>query len=219
MQLVSLCLRPTFHFTVTALLFLLCFSCAKSPIGSTLEINVPLSTSQPIDYRAAVWNQVSDSEAWTETALREIRTHRSEFEMARDKSDFCPGYETANERNRDICWLRLVSAVVKFESGFNPRDRFREASGIWSVGLLALSAHECANAPTSESLTNPHKNLVCGIAMMANLIAKDGFIDGPATSRGAASYWSTLRAPYVSRHLHVGKKRGVMNYTRQYLDY
>ena len=226
MQLVFLCLRFTFQAFVVALVFVFTVSCAKGPTSNSGsgEISPPdqhLSNDRlpSDDHRAAVWSNISDSDKWTDVALVEIRAHLSEFETAKDVGEFCPGYASANEHSREICWLRLIGAVAKFESGFNPNDKFLEANGNWSIGLLALSAHECANAPTNEALRNPLKNLTCGIDMMASLIARDGFVAGPARARGAASYWSTLRPPYFSQRHHVGKKYGVMILTRRYLEY
>ena len=52
--------------------------------------------------------------------------------------------------------------------------------------------------------------------MMADLIARDGFISGPSSHRGAAAYWSTLRAPYAGgRH---GKKFKIIPITRTFRD-
>jgi hypothetical protein len=224
MQLVSLCLRFTFQAFVVALVLVFTASCAKGPTTNSDVIN-PINQDLPGEiqtsnsHRAAVWSAIADSDKWTEVALAEIRAHLSELESAKDIAEFCPGYAAANEQSREICWLRLVGAVVKFESGFNPNDKFLEANGNWSIGLLALSAHECPNAPTNEALRNPLKNLTCGIDMMASLIERDGFIAGPARARGAASYWSTLRPPYFSQRHHVGKKYGVMILTRRYLEY
>jgi hypothetical protein len=65
--------------------------------------------------------------------------------------------------------------------------------------------------------------LVAGISKYeANLIARDGYIDGPEGRRGAASYWSTLRAPYKrwdptrNRYLSLGKKNLILPLVRGY---
>jgi hypothetical protein len=55
---------------------------------------------------------------------------------------------------------------------------------------------------------------------MAALIARDGYLDGPENRRGAASYWSTLRAPYKrwdpsrNRYLNLGYKNQIIPLTR-----
>jgi hypothetical protein len=180
------------------------------------------STGNPpstTNYDAALWGKVANSAAWTDAVLAAVRTHLPELERGRDRNEFCPDYSVATEHQRETCWLRLVSAVAQFESSFNPGDMFMEANGKYSVGLLSLSASECPNAPTIAALKSPIKNLVCGVNIMARLIEHDGFIDGPASARGASSYWSTLRTPYSSGHYHVGRKNQVIAITRLYRNF
>ncbi len=143
-----------------------------------------------------------------------------ELERARDVEVFCPGYGKASANQRASCWLLLVAAITKFESSFKPDTSFREPDGNYSVGLLALSPGECPNAPTMQSLKSAIPNLICGTNKMANLIGRDGFIDGPDPRRGAARYWSTLRAPYKrwdptrNRYLNLGKRNLIVPLVR-----
>lgn len=115
-----------------------------------------------------------------------------------------------------------MAAVSEFESAFKAGDSFREPDGNYSVGLLALSPNECPNAHTIAQLEQAVPNLVCGTNRMAALIAHDGYIDGPASRRGASSYWSTLRAPYKEwdasrgRYLSLGKKNQILPLVRGY---
>lgn len=181
----------------------------------------PVSTDEPRRFRsAALWAHVAGSAAWTDTVLRVVRQNIGSFEKARDKEAFCPGYASATKTQREICWLRLVGGVVKFESNFNPRASFREKNGTYSVGLMMLSVGECRNAPTNESLKNGSQNLSCGVAKMAQLIARAGFIDGPPSSRGAASYWSVLRPPYKANgYSNLGKRNQIIAMTKRYKHY
>lgn len=164
----------------------------------------------------AVWASVSGTQSWTNATLSVIKNRMSSFEKARDRNVFCPGYDNATQEKKQLCWLRLVSAVARFESAFHPGDSFREPNGKYSVGLLALSTGECSNAPTLSALKNPVKNLICGTNKMAHLIARDGYIDGPSNNRGAASYWSVLRKPYSFRKMKLGKKYEIIPLTKIY---
>ena len=192
-------------------------SVPSSP-ASAPEPNPPQSASTT-NYNSAVWAKVKNSKTWTDAVIAGVDSKIASFERARDIEDFCPGYSKASKLSREVCWLRLVGGVVEFESSFNPTDSFKEPDGDMSVGLLALSPNECANAPTEAALKDPVKNLVCGITIMARLIAADGFIDGPTSARGASKYWSTLRAPYISGKYHLGKKDQIIPITKLYSAY
>jgi hypothetical protein len=170
------------------------------------------------DQKAAVWWDEDGTETWTKTVLRLIEDHFYSFDNARDASVFCPGYDSATHRQKELCWLRVIGAIVKFESHFNPIDSFREPNGNYSVGLFSLSPGECDNAKTLEALRNPIANLTCGVLKLAQLIGETEFIDGPK-HEGAAVYWSTLRPPYTYKGYHVGKKEDVIEITSKYQDY
>jgi len=106
---------------------------------------------------------------------------------------------------------------VEYESAFDPADTYKESNGVYSVGLMQLSNGECANAETVSALKDPVQNLLCGTKKMADLIARYGYVTTPDNTHGAAAYWSTLRAPYVSGSLHLGKKLEVEKITSVYL--
>jgi hypothetical protein len=190
----------------------------QNPPANAPEPHPPPSASTT-NYNSAVWLKVKNTKPWTDAVIAAVHSKITSFERARDVEDFCPGYSKASKHSREVCWLRLVGGVVEFESSFNPTDSFKEPSGDMSVGLLALSPNECANAPTEAALKDPVKNLVCGITIMARLIAADGFIDGPVSGRGASAYWSTLRAPYISGKYHLGKKDQIIPITTLYSAY
>jgi hypothetical protein len=179
----------------------------------------PPPSASTTNYNSAVWVKVKNSNTWTDAVIAAVDSQITSFERARDVEDFCPGYSKASKHSHETCWLRLIGGVVEFESSFNPTDSFKEPSGDMSVGLLALSPNECANAPTEAALKDPVKNLVCGITIMARLIATDGFIDGPVSGRGASAYWSTLRAPYILGKYHLGKKDQIVSITKLYSAY
>jgi hypothetical protein len=149
--------------------------------------------------------------------LSVVAQNLASFEKARDRESFCPGYGSASLARRETCWVRLVSAVVQYESAFNPATMYKESNGVYSVGLLQLSAGECANAPTNAALKDPIQNLLCGTKRMADLIARYGYVTSPDNKHGAAAYWSTLRAPYVVGSAHLGKKAEVQKISAGYL--
>jgi hypothetical protein len=169
--------------------------------------------------RAALWSKIPNSEAWTAAVLDVVQSRIHDFEQARDVETFCPGYTKASEPQREICWLRLVGSVVEFESSFrNNAKPFCEGNGVYSVGLLSLSAGECPNAMTLEELIDPAKSLTCGVNRMARLINRDHFISSP-DDMGASAYWSTLRPAHLKtmsdgRVLHLGKKDEVIARTK-----
>jgi hypothetical protein len=208
------------------LVFLLTAACAKAselneidPVGPQKNATNSAPSADSGVYKAAMWASVKNSKPWTDVVLQVVRQTRPKLERARDISDFCPSYNSADTHQQEDCWVRLISAVAFFESGFNPADTFEEPSGTMSVGLLALSPSECSDAPGIGDLKNPVKNLLCGVHKMAYLINRDGFVDGPAGSRGAAAYWSTLREHYSVGHYHVGTKDKIVSATRCYKDF
>lgn len=168
------------------------------------------------------WGDSDSRQSWTR-AVREIVENRlADFEKARDKAEFCPGYEKATHAQKVNCFVLLVAAVSKYESAFKADTEFREPDGNYSVGLLALSPGECPNATSHKALESAIPNLICGTNLMARLIAKDGNIDGPDPKRGAARYWSTLRTPYKrydksrKKYLTLGKRNEIEPYVRGY---
>jgi hypothetical protein len=181
------------------------------------EVAEPEAT--PNFQEASVWATVGGSESWTASTLNVIRSRRADLEKARDLEAFCPNYSTADTEHRELCWLRLVGALVQQESSFNPKAVFIEPFGSSSIGLMMLSPGECANAATEELLKIATRNLECGVGKMADLIQRDSYIDGPDGQRGAGAYWSVLRAPYQSDGYDLGKKAVIQKATKQYLQF
>jgi hypothetical protein len=157
----------------------------------------------------AAWSQLPNTASWTSAVSGVVKANLASFEKAKDRETFCPGYASATLAQRETCWVRMVSAVAEFESNFKPTTIYKESDGVYSVGLLQLSTGECANAPTIAALKDPVQNLICGTKKMAQLIARYGYVTTPDNRHGAAAYWSTLRAPYTSGGLHLGKRAEV----------
>lgn len=184
-----------------AILFPLCAAAAPAPAPA----------QGPAD-----WSAIPGTDTWTAATAAEVASHLQALERAADKDSFCPGYDQAPAERRVTCWVRLISAVARYESGFDPANSYQEASGNYSVGLLQLSTGECDNAETLELLKDPVLNLVCGTRRMAALIARDGYITSPDNVHGAAAYWSVLRAPYTNGSLHLGRRDDVQKITTSY---
>lgn len=189
--------------------------------GYQISVNSPRSNDEEMRlfYSAAIWAKIPSSNLWTDMTLAMIRANLSTLELARDKEEFCPGYHQANDHQQQVCWLRLISALVSFESGFKPGDSFIEPNGAASVGLMALSPKECRNYETIKLLKNPVLNLSCGVRTMLHLIERDRYIDGPNGQRGAAAYWSVLRTPYKVGTYRLGKQDQIASFTRKYRSY
>jgi hypothetical protein len=169
-----------------------------------------------------LWGATAERRMWTFTVEGVVAARLSDLELAKDKESFCPGYNNASRSQKVNCWVMIVSSISKFESGFKTGDSFRETDGNNSIGLLALSPGECPNAKTARALSGAQPNLTCGVNMMAKLVGHDHYISGPSEHRGAARYWSTLRAPYTvydkTRHknLHLGYRTQIVGMVKGY---
>lgn len=178
-------------------------SVLTSPLAQAKDVSIA-------DYhRASLWSAVAGSESWTATTIEMIERHATELDAARDVNTFCPGYAKANRQQKNVCWLRLISGVSKLESSFKPMELYSDGIGT-SVGLLAVMAGTCAAAPSVEELQNPVLNLQCGIENIAQMVQRDGVISGIGAARGAASYYSSLRAAYKSGPYSFGKKKQII---------
>jgi hypothetical protein len=112
---------------------------------------------------AAVWaGETSQSLKWTKTVLEVVRANKRTLDRANDVENFCPGYRKSTSKAQEMCWVVVMSAITKLESSFNPETQAREGNGDLSVGLLAMSGHQCKNARTLKGLKNPIENLKCG---------------------------------------------------------
>ncbi|MGZ3652048.1 MAG: transglycosylase SLT domain-containing protein [Bdellovibrionota bacterium] len=170
------------------------------------------------DQARAVWDHVSGSTTWTQAVLTELSLRRARLEDSRDIDDFCPGYEKATAFERDTCWLRIVSAMARYESDFRPAATYVEASGRTSVGLLMMDPDHCPAAPTIEKLKDPTANIQCALTRLELLISRDGTLSGDG-NKGAAAYWSVLWAPYTQGSLFLGRKPHIQLFTRSYRAY
>lgn len=166
---------------------------------------------------AAVWaGETSQSLKWTKTVLEVVRANKRTLDRANDVENFCPGYRKSTSKAQEMCWVVVMSAITKLESSFNPETQAREGNGDLSVGLLAMSGHQCKNARTLKGLKNPIENLKCGTRKMIELVGRDGYIS--RGFRGGAANWSVLRTPYWAtlngRRVRVGKISQILSMTQ-----
>jgi hypothetical protein len=157
-----------------------------------------------------------DGFKWTEFTLQTLATATHSLENgARDVQSFCPNYANLTSARKLNFWGVLVSAIVRYETGFNPLARYRETTmgidpithqRVYSEGLMQLSyqdvtGHTFCNqfdwqtdarlSPTDprKSILDPYKNLRCGIQILDWQVARHG-----AISFQGGQYWAVLRA-------------------------
>jgi hypothetical protein len=161
-----------------------------------------------------------DTSAWTRTTMQTILDDGSAlFDGARDIAQFCPNYARLSQADRAWAWALIISAIAKYESGFNPTVRYRERTmgrdpitglPVYSEGLLQLSYQDAqANPDCNEfdwhsdralppsdprrTILDPAKNLRCGVRIMNRQVGRFGAI------AFWSSYWATLRPSRGSR--------------------
>lgn len=174
---------------------------ANSAAGTSLKESIA-APKAPDFFGSPVWGRGTEKDKWTRTVLSEVRANKKTLDKARDLETFCPGYRASSVKAQEMCWVIIMSAVSKKESDFIPGKAFREPNGEYSVGLLAMSGHQCRNAPTIRALKNPTENLKCGTRHMVKMIEAGRCI---SCKPGGGANWSVLRKPYRYYHSGLGK--------------
>lgn len=191
---------------------------AKTADTNEKDAPAPAAEDMAVYDKAALWHgHTNQSLAWTTAAIELLRDHWSQLSKASDIGQFCPGYSSATKKQQEICWLRIIGGIVQFESSFRPAAKFREANGVWSVGLMAMSIGQCPGGPnTIAGLQQALPNLKCGITDFAKWTGEGGSV---SSVHGAARNWSTLRNPYTANGLHIGKKQQIQSIAMVYKRY
>lgn len=200
---------------------------ASSPEGSRDQnppslpppSDIPDSSDLPNEKKYSVafpplWEKPrqADGVVWTQFAFETVDVFGDGLlKGTSDIEEFCPKYFTLTRNEKINFWVYLVSAIVKFESGFNPASRFLETTmgtdpvtqlPVWSEGLLQLSYQDSNNysfckdldwnkdrvlSPTDpkKSILDPFINLRCGIRILNHQVIRKNLI----SVRG---YWSVL---------------------------
>lgn len=154
-------------------------------------------------------NSSPEHDAWSLHVLSALSRFAGPSLMAEplDQQAYCPRWAELSISDRKGFYLAMISAMAKFESGFDPkteyRENFKDQDGNWVIsrGLLQLSV-ESANGygckVTSNALHDPKTNLTCALIIINRWVSKDGFF-GSSTGaderqhRGGARYWAVLR--------------------------
>lgn len=125
-----------------------------------------------------------------------------------DVGAFCPAYGLLDRTGRVAFWVALISAMAEKESDFNPAAKhtedFSDSQGaVVSRGLLQISRestkHYGCEFSNDDELHDAHKNLECGVRVLAKLVSRDLWISGRTDDAkkngylGGARYWSVLR--------------------------
>jgi hypothetical protein len=164
---------------------------------STAAVTAP---SSPVDLS---WDTKPARKAWSADLIAAVTAHQAELAKA-NADAFLNGYSTLSPQLQVKFWAELIIAMAKFESAWKPDTKFFEPPPLrqFSVGLLQLSYEDqpiYRFAPpvveAAKSLEDPLVNLRCGMKVFAKLVAQDKMVvSGDGNHRGAARYWSVLRA-------------------------
>lgn len=189
------------------------------PTPSEPNPNVPPPTSPPVVSENNVpplWEAArSDSAGWTTFSYDVVKTYGASLMTGTtDMSNFCPNYFNLSDNLKRNFWVNLISAMVKYESSFNPTTRYVETtmgtdpitgSQVASEGLLQLSYQDSqsysfcnefnwevdknlsVNSP-QKTIFDPYKNLKCGIRILNRIVYNKKMI-----SFSTGHYWYVLK--------------------------
>jgi|GEM_PF-1843075 len=113
-----------------------------------------------------------------------------------DMSALCPYFSKASPAQRKAFWALFFASFARYESGYDPRTRFREDASlnhVYSEGLLQLSYGDennhagCPLAKAKGNVLDPKANLTCGVAIMKNQLKKKRSV-----FTASHYYWSVL---------------------------
>ncbi|SDA97512.1 hypothetical protein SAMN02927914_05913 [Mesorhizobium qingshengii] len=133
-----------------------------------------------------------------------------------DVGIFCPGYMLQGRQGRAVFWRTLIANLAGAESVNNSAAAFWEADqDQYSIGLLQLSLadegrYRCG-FKSEVDITDPDRNLACGIKVVTMLVRADGMIGGGAghEMKGAGAYWENLRQPSEVRNRLINATKAV----------
>jgi hypothetical protein len=144
----------------------------------------------------ARWDGNGGTPLWSRATLRAINGQRHDLSdiVPRDIAEWCPAYTDNPERLRDAFWVGVISALVRYESRFDPH--VVGGGGLYH-GLLQIlpstARHFGCSATTGQALSDPEENLACGVRIMSATVRRDeavAFYDG--RWRGIAADWGPM---------------------------
>lgn len=170
----------------------------------------PTPAPAPVDTSDAtpLWeSKINGSRDWSNHLYSELDRIGQDLldVIPADSATFCPNYKNLSYESRKRYWIYIISAMTKFESGFDTNTKYTEdfddstGNAVISRGLLQISiesskGYDCGLANAQE-LHDPFKNLSCGVRILDRWVGRDGRIGGKVDAkwRGGARYWSVLR--------------------------
>lgn len=139
------------------------------------------------------WDGVPNSGAWTKAALDAVATYDSKLasRVPADIETWCPGYETASKEDRQAFWVGVLSALAKYESGFNPKaSGAGRYHGLMQISTKTASAYTC-RAQSSSALKDGSANLSCAVKIIARQVGRDGVVAGGGR-QGVGRDWGPM---------------------------
>ncbi len=167
-------------------------------------------------FEPLVWETASRPVAkeWSQYVFSLLKGVAKPLLSASDFSLFCPTYQSLNENEKINVAGQLIAGIVKYESGFNPLNRFQESTmgtdpitgqPVWSEGLMQLSYQDTQWASyckfdwskdrllsatdPDKTILDPETNLNCGVQILARQIQSKGKI---VLASGA--YWAVIKS-------------------------
>lgn len=201
----------------------------NTPPADPVSPSEPATPSEPAPPAIeADWNARPQGAEWsalTGQAIDEVGQGLLTT-VPEDIPTYCANYETLDAAGRREFWIGLISAMARFESGFDPSVSFDEyehcpseacrrsmttqdGRHVISRGLLQLSQESANNyarfgcrvpIAEEETLHDPALNLRCTVAILNRWVTRDLLISS-MQNHGGARYWSVLRpsSPRLAR--------------------
>jgi len=169
--------------------------------------------------------------AWTDHVIAELILRMPLLTRASDITEFARNYPSLNEVQQLNVWGELISAVARFESSWNPCNRFKEnfpkpdpitGELVVSEGLLQLSYQDVTSHPKldglfdwekdkllgredcSKTILDPFRNLTGGVIILSDQVQKYSKIILKSP------YWSTLRDPATGKDTRVAEIKAMI---------
>ncbi|MDX8534386.1 hypothetical protein RFM41_25000 [Mesorhizobium sp. VK25A] len=129
---------------------------------------------------------------------------------------FCPGYLRQDRSGRAVFWRTLLADLVSAESvNSSSATYWEEDQSQYSIGLLQLSLsdeqrYHCG-FKSEVDITDPDRNLACGVKIVTMLVSADGALGGGEGTemKGIGAYWQNLRRPSGARGRLIAATRAI----------
>ena len=137
---------------------------------------------------------------WSRELMASVTAHKAQLDQGNPEG-YLAGYNALPPERQIKFWCELLIAMAQFESSWNPRSRYQEANGHFSVGLFQLSYSNSqdyrweAISEARASLEDPLVNIRCAVIVLSHLVAQNHVVAASEGTRhqGGARYWAVLR--------------------------